>query len=299
MQIIYCDNGFNPNEIEDMYMAEYQAAQQVGFSTSLISFEELQMENLRGALKRIRPSSEMTPAIYRGWMLTPVQYSLLYRGLLARKIQLLNSPEQYMFCHYLPQNYALIKAHTPLTTFKALQGVFQLEDFTEQLAPFADKAIIVKDFVKSQKHYWKEACYIPDASDKAHVKAVVEKFLELQGSSLNEGLVFREFVELEALAEHSKSGMPLTKEFRLFIKQGKIVAVSNYWEEGDYAGEKPDLAHFQKIIAAIPSNFFTMDIAKQKDGRWIIVELGDGQVAGLPEDLDELSFYQQLWELRS
>ena len=31
------------------------------------------------------------------------------------------------------------------------------------------------------------------------------------------GLVCREFVELEPLARHSKSGMPLTKEFRLFF----------------------------------------------------------------------------------
>jgi hypothetical protein len=34
-----------------------------------------------------------------------------------------------------------------------------------------------------------------------------------------------------------------------------------------------------------------MDIAKTKDGEWIIIELGDGQVSGLPDKVDRLQFY--------
>ena len=62
---------------------------------------------------------------------------------------------------------------------------------------FESSPIIVKDYVKSQKHYWKEACFIPNASDKKNVESVIQKFIELQDSDLNEGLVFREFIELE------------------------------------------------------------------------------------------------------
>ncbi len=39
-----------------------------------------------------------------------------------------------------------------------------------------------------------------------------------------------------------------------------------------------------------------MDIAKRKDGDWMIVELGDAQVAGLPENADALKFYRGLKE---
>jgi hypothetical protein len=35
-----------------------------------------------------------------------------------------------------------------------------------------------------------------------------------------------------------------------------------------------------------------MDIAKTKNGEWIIIELGDGQVAGLPDKVDKLQFYK-------
>ena len=85
------------------------------------------------------------------------------------------------------------------------------------LRPFGSAAVVVKDFVKSRKHEWAEACFIPSASDRAAVERVVRRFLELQGDDLSEGLVFREFADFEPLGRHPKSGMPLTKEFRLFF----------------------------------------------------------------------------------
>jgi len=37
-----------------------------------------------------------------------------------------------------------------------------------------------------------------------------------------------------------------------------------------------------------------MDVAKQLYGDWMIVEPGDGQVAGLPEHTDITAFYEGL-----
>jgi hypothetical protein len=37
-----------------------------------------------------------------------------------------------------------------------------------------------------------------------------------------------------------------------------------------------------------------MDVAQQHDGEWIIVELGDGWVAGLPGAADIHAFYASL-----
>ncbi len=175
-----------------------------------------------------------------------------------------------------------------------MEGTFDINDFRAELEVFGNAPIIVKDYVKSQKHYWREACFIPDASDNKQVEKVVNRFLELQGEDLNEGLVFREFVELEELTTHSKSGMPLTKEFRLFVKDGKVIAQFNYWDEGNYADTSVDLSSFQSVISQVQSRFFTMDIAKTIGGEWIIVELGDGQVAGLPENADKAAFYASL-----
>ena len=90
--------------------------------------------------------------------------------------------------------------------------------------------------------------------------------------------------------------MPLTKEFRIFFANKKIVKVFDYWDEGEYGETKPELQDFNKIAQNINSKFFTMDVAKKKGGDWIIMELGDGQVAGLPDNADKNEFYNNLKE---
>jgi hypothetical protein len=159
---------------------------------------------------------------------------------------------------------------------------------------FGTDPIVVKDFVKSNKHSWKESCFIPDASDREQARKVITNFMKFQGKDLNEGLVFRKFEDLEFLTEHSKSGMPLTKEYRLFFLKGNLIGVFNYWDEGDYQHEQPQLDMFISIAKNIDSSFFTMDISKKKDGSWIIMELGDGQVSGLPDNADVIEFYDGL-----
>jgi len=164
----------------------------------------------------------------------------------------------------------------------------------ELLAPFGDVPVIVKDYVKSQKHSWKEACFIPSARDAEVVGRVAGRFIELQGDGLAGGLVFRRFLELEPLTTHSKSGMPLTKEFRVFFLDGQPLLSVEYWEEGEYSDERPPSDLFLDVAARVKSRFFTMDVARTVGGRWIIMELGDGQVAGLPNRLDPNGFYEAL-----
>lgn len=122
------------------------------------------------------------------------------------------------------------------------------------------------------------------------------RFIEVQGDSLVGGLVFREFVQLEALTRHSKSGMPLTKEFRVFFLDGRPVVTAEYWDEGEYASVLPPPDLFHDVAARVQSRFFTMDVARRVDGRWIIMELGDAQVSGIPARVEASRFYEALAE---
>jgi hypothetical protein len=162
------------------------------------------------------------------------------------------------------------------------------------LAPFGDAPIVVKDYVKSQKHYWNEACFIPSASDAASVERVVSRFIELQDGNLTGGLVFREFVALDALTTHSKSGMPLTKEFRRFVLDGRPLITAAYWEEGDYGDAAPPDELFVDIASRVNSRFLTMDVARCTNGKWTIMELGDAQVSGIPDRVLPIDFYTRL-----
>jgi hypothetical protein len=293
MRIIFCDNLVD-KRVDPDFEEEYNVAVTHHFSTDLISYEELSRSNIGQATSRIRASEDIELAIYRGWMLPPAKYSLLYEALLKKKIQLINTPEEYTRCHYLPESYQFIKELTPLTTWMEVTSPIDFEQIYQAVEIFKDDAIIVKDYVKSQKHNWEEACYIPQASNRDLVRKIVSKFLELQGSELNVGLVFRKFEDLEFLTNHSKSSMPLTKEFRLFFLNGHLIQVLNYWDEGDYGTTQPDLETFIQIGAKVKSNFFTMDIAKKKNGQWMIMELGEGQVSGLPDNANKDEFYRMI-----
>lgn len=227
-------------------------------------------------------------------MLTPKQYAILYSDLLSKNYKLVNTPEEYQNCHYLPDSLKFIENRTPRTVFEKFDHETSIDTLIEKTKVFGPKAVILKDFVKSEKHDWETACYVPDASDTEKLKQSINNLIELRGKYLNEGIVVREFIALNDLTTHSKSGMPLTEEYRLFFFNKKLVGIYDYWEEGEYQPLKPDTTEFEAIAKRVESNFFSMDIARQKDGTLIIIELGDGQVAGLPDKTDRNEFYKQL-----
>lgn len=301
MRIIFCADYWNALAPDPAYEAEVAATRELGIAHSLINFEALvEQQNGQRAVRKVEQANNQETAIYRGWMLKPPVYERLYQALAERGLMLIDTPTAYKHCHYLPESYPTIADHTPLSTWLKTGTDVSMDEVMEMLRPFGEKAVIVKDFVKSRKHEWLEACYIPSAVDHSAVERVVKRFLELQGKELNEGLVFREFVEFEPLTTHSKSGMPLTREYRLFVLNGKISLTIPYWEEGDYVKQDDDqlpLSWMSEVALNVQSRFFTMDIARRVDGSWNIVELGDGQVAGLPAKADAMEFYQALARL--
>ena len=303
MRLIYCADPLHQRQPDPDYAAEMMAAQAVDARCDLINFEALTLDgDADRAVQRIAPADNPDQpmlALYRGWMLRPAQYAQLYAALLARGLRLINDPAAYRHTHYLPESYAVIAAHTPQTVWLPLNErapELDMDRVMAALHPFGDAPLILKDYVKSRKHEWAEACYIPSASDRQMVERVVRRFLELQGPDLNEGLVFRAYTPFIPLAAHSRSGMPLTREYRLFWLDGVPLATTPYWEEGSYdAGAEPPVAQFSGVAAQVRSRFFTMDVAQRADtGEWLIVELGDGQVAGLPARLDVATFYRRL-----
>ncbi len=293
--VLFPADPLNQKRPDAFYAGEMAAAQAAGFACALLNFEALvEAHDTAEALRRVAPAEAPTPALYRGWMLRPEQYQWLYEALAARNLKLINTPVAYRHCHYLPEAYPLIQGQTPRSAWLDAASGLGIERILAALRPFGGAPVIVKDYVKSQKHHWAEACYIPSAADQAAVERVVGRFLALQGPDLNEGLVFREYVPFEPLAPHAKSGMPLSKEFRLFFLDGSLLLAAPYWGEGAYGALQPPVERFLPLARTVQSRFFTMDVAKRQGGDWLIVELGDGQVAGLPEQASPQAFYAAL-----
>jgi hypothetical protein len=295
MRIIFCSDDLDRRKADEAYAAEVGAVERIGGHYHLVNFDAL--VNGKDAAKSVRHVPEQPEpclAIYRGWMLKPSDYKKLYDALATKGLHLINDPAAYVHCHHLPASYSVIEKSTPKSVWVKIEADVNMDQIMALLQPFGAAPLVLKDYVKSRKHEWDEACYIPSAANRSSVERVVRRFLELVDDDLNEGLVFREFVSFEPLTQHSKSGMPLTKEFRLFFLDGRPVFWNEYWDEGDYGGLAPPVDTFSKIAALVNSRFFTMDIAKRQDGDWMIVELGDAQVAGLPENADVDEFYRAI-----
>ncbi|GGQ96602.1 ATP-grasp domain-containing protein [Deinococcus ruber] len=293
---LYPAEPFSQRVPDEAYAQEHALAEQMEQPAALIDIEALLDGQLSRALRWVPPSPDSHSAIYRGWMLRPEVYEALYVALQQRNWHLLNTPAQYRHTHHLPDSFPAIADHSPRTVWLPASSPAELDWNAVQsaLSSFGPGGVIVKDYVKSRKHEWHEACFIPDAADSAHATQVIQTFLTRQGNEFQGGLVLRAFEEFAALTEHSRSGMPLTREYRLFFLDGTIISADAYWEEGEYPAEALPLASFWATGKRVHSRFFTMDVAQRQDGVWRVVELGDGQVAGLPERMDRSRLYAAL-----
>ena len=290
--ILFCNDVLQPSQVDQAFAEEAESARQNGFEIALLDFEKLNNGQTEAALRRAR--SIAGNVVYRGWMLRPAIYAQLFVALEERGATLVNTPQQYRHCHYLPESYPIIAHQTPQTVWLPLSGEINFDAITTKLKPFGDKPLIVKDYVKSRKHEWLQSCFISRADDAAEVERVVRNFVEGQGDGLNEGLVFRQFVPLRSVGTHVRSGAPISQEFRLWFWKNELLYWSSYWEGGEYANDVPPLEEFEKLARDIQSHFFSMDVAQTQSGRWIVIELGDGQVAGLSSPNDVEPFYEKL-----
>lgn len=295
LYILFCESPLEPNKVDEDFEDQYFSAKQNGFETLIFSFEDLtSADRWSISTRKIKASEKLAIVVYRGWMLKPKQYSILYHDLLSKNYRLVNTVEEYQNCHYLPDSLKFISTRTPFTVFEKFENENSIDVLIEKTKVFGQKSVILKDYVKSEKHDWETACFVRDASDTKKLKESIENLLRLRDKYLNEGIVVREFVELNDLTIHSKSGMPLTEEYRLFFLNKKLLGIYDYWEEGEYSPSRPGTTEFEEIAKTIDSNFFSMDIARKKNGGFIIIELGDGQVAGLPDRADRNEFYKRL-----
>ncbi|MCL2831872.1 MAG: ATP-grasp domain-containing protein [Treponema sp.] len=289
MKLLFCENLLKPNTVDEAFLDEYNIAKDSGFEVLLYDFND---KNLKTKYK----NNEIEELIYRGWMLNPFEYIELYNELYSKNYKLINNPTEYQNCHYLPDSLKYIENYTPKTIYKKINNENDINVLIDMAKTFNGNAVIIKDYVKSEKHYWDTACFVANSNDKNKLYKTIKNLIELKDNCFNEGIVIREYLELNKLIKHSKSSMPLSEEYRLFFYKNKLLNIFDYWEEGEYNKMKPNINFFENIAKTVESNFFTMDIAKDVNGKFSIIELGDGQVSGIAKNEGKNIFYKILKE---
>lgn len=273
--VLFPQNPLVPRLVDPMYESEWRAVQEIGPYARLIDFEALLDGDGQRATRRVYDSGQ---AIWRGWMMAPIHYEILYQALFDKQVYLNTTPPAYKMTHWLPENYPMIEGYTPRSTWLP-NGQITVDRLDEVIAFFDGGPMVVKDYVKSEKSFWAEAMYIPMPHE---LRRVVQGFYEHR-VTIEGGLVFREFLPLEK------------SEFRIWYHRGEPIRIVCHEGAADVTLPKSfPLNMFNRLASKIPNSFFTMDVVRNRDtGEWLVLELGDGQVAGL-EGANPEEFYARL-----
>jgi hypothetical protein len=282
--ILLPQDPLNPRRVDPHYSYEAQLVRGLGGETALVDHDALLAGATADAVRQVPIGTG--PAWYRGWMLPVAAYAGFVRALAERGCQLLTSAAAYATAHELPGWYSTFEGATPDSVWlSAAAGPEELAQAAARLG--GQGPAIVKDYVKSRKHEWHEACYIPDLADLAALTRVVGRFVELQGEFLAGGVVLRRFHAF-ASADGGAAGLNGVDQ------QGRAAEARVWWVDGEpvLTGPHPDtpellptpdLTVVRSLVRSLGCRFVTTDLARLADGGgWMVVEVGDGQVSDLP-----------------
>ena len=271
MVVLFPDYALRQSTVDPDFSTERAGALDAGFEVALYSHEAAVAGDMARAVKRCPPREGVpAEAALRGWMLTGGQYAGLHAALLDRGYALVNSPAAYEEVHYLPKAYPTLDGNTPVSLWTDLPDVCHAWRLYQQLR---DGDVILKDHVKSAKHRWVEACFIPAGSDEERFRKTLEAFLAERGDLFERGFVLRRYVPLVTRGEDMR-GYPVAKESRLFFFDGKVLIEP----VARFAPPRERMDQFVSLAGRFQSRFMTMDVAQTQAGNWIVIEVGDGGV---------------------
>lgn len=207
-------------------------------------------------------------------------YKELEQDVLYNNASLINDFEQHRFVADIGTWYPVLKDFTPKTWDQLY------------LAPDNIK-LVLKGETNSRKFQWDTHMF---ANNKKQASVIMA---DLMNDSLltYQKIYAREYVPLKTYMI-GLNNLPITKEFRFFVAYNKILSGGFYWSSMvEDLGFIPDykevpLDFLNTLIYTISNrcNFYTLDVAQTEDDRWILIELNDGQMAGLSENIPEILY---------
>jgi hypothetical protein len=264
--LLFPAHPLSPSLPDDHFLPEWEAARVVGVETALFDDEQLR----RGqASLAVRTVSGKGQAFLRSWMLLADEYRSLEEALSAQGVTLSTSADDYARAHHLPGWYDAFREHTA----RSICLGPNLDGLEEALTELAPGAAVIKDHVKSLKHLWAEAAFIPDVEDAEAARRVCERFLEVRAEDLVGSLVIREWEDYE------------TAEVRSWWVGDQLALITAHPDNQDLKVAIPHLEFLVPAVTALACPFITVDLARRSDrSSWRVVEVGDAQVSDCPPE---------------
>jgi hypothetical protein len=171
----------------------------------------------------------------------------------------------------------------------------RLQDIPDNAGPF-----VVKGATNSKKFQWKTHMFAQSKRDAVEVAC---RLMD-DGLICDQHIYAREYVPLVKLMD-GLQGMPVAEEYRFFVCDKQVLCGGFYWSnyEDDIPGGCPDpssvpASFLQEVITRIgdSARFYVVDVARTQSGKWIVIELNDGQMSGLSRT-DPKVLYSKLKEV--
>jgi hypothetical protein len=288
MIILFPSEPFSPKEVDSSFKLEYDAAKLVGFEVFLFDHDEMVKT---GNLKTNLPLNQgvIEQVILRSWMLNRLYYTCLQVSLIEKNYKLFNDISQYIQCHHFPEYYQFIMNNTTKAWWTNGWSEKAENVNWQAVRDFMDGDVIIKDYVKSEKED-PELFILHKELSTEEFSSRIHRFVEARGKLFNEGIVFKKIESLKKYEGH-------TNEWRLFFLNNELLMLNQNSDASPDKAAKPTWAiTFEccEIAKKVISSFFTVDIAEKEDGEWMILEMGDGQVSGLPLLGDAIAFYNRM-----
>lgn len=169
----------------------------------------------------------------------------------------------------------------------ALEGLTPRTWRNDEWANLPEGSYVLKGRTNSRKTQWATHMF---AATRADVPVVASRLYD-DPFILQQGLVAREYIPLRKL-DDGLNGLPITNEWRTFwlVVNGIPIMLCHgyYWASHPECldlASFPEAANVVAFEAAVRiserASFFVLDMAETQDGRWIVVEVNDGQMSGL------------------
>lgn len=265
MILVIPSDPLDPRRADEHFRDEALAARSLGADVVLVDHDALTRGDLDEVLRRRPGGPAQGDAFYRGWMVTPEEYAQLEAVLARAGVVLLTSAVHYRDAHELPGWYLTLEPVTPESVWTTGADLAELTDLATKNG-FGRS--ILRDYSKSLKHHWDEACLVPDASDSIGLRRVAQRFCELR-DPISGGLVLRRFEDFTGA------------EARTWWRDGRHVLTTAHPDTPEQL-PVPDLSAFAPLLAELALPLVTLDLVLRTDGVWRAVELGDGGVSDRP-----------------
>lgn len=275
----------NLKVVDDDYKIEKEIADKYGLKSVLFNYDEYVFENKPLKLNISIP--EPCDCIYRGWMFKSKLYGKFYSDLNKLNLKLVNNKESYKNAHEFIYSYKILRNYTSeIMTF----GLDEKINWKEVKSKF--DRFKMKDNVKSIKGF-NFPFYFDSTYSCVELDRYLNRFKELRGDLLEGGIILKKYASLKHDSNNNYN------EFRCWFYDGKLI---HYYRDSD--GKDGDLrpldVNWVKKLPKLKSKFYTIDVGELRNGGWIVVETGDGQVSGYRNSDKESSkaslaaFYKKL-----